>query len=292
MVKSSVRKSACKYLRKKYKSSIKSICDVFGVTRNTWYHTSKLDDSQLISKLEECVTKYPNRGFDNYYKRIRREGYKWSRNRVLRVYREMGLVRRPKRRKRLPEALRKPLNTAVKTNEVWSMDFMSDSFEDGRKLRVLNVIDDYNRESLAIEGSLSMPSARVLRVLERLQEEIGLPEYIRTDNGPEFISKEYKEWCYSNGVTPIYASPGTPTENAYVERFNRLFREDILDAYVFRNNRQFMVIAEKWQDDYNKYHPHSSLGDKSPIEFFDRRQPHLGVLKPQDGAGIEYGIKL
>ena len=278
MVKSSVRESACKYLRRKYESSIKNICEVFGVTRNTWYHKSKLDDSQVRSILEACVIKHPNRGFDNYFKRIRREGYQWSRNRVLRVYREMGLVRRPKKRKRLPEALRKPLDTAVMANEVWSMDFMSDSFEDGRKLRVLNVIDDYNRESLAIEGSLSMPSARVIRVLERL-EEVGLPEYIRTDNGPEFISKEYKEWCKTKGVTPIYASPGTPTENAYVERFNRLFREDILDAYLFRSIRQFMIIAEKWQEDYNRYHPHSSLGDKSPIEFFDRRQPHLGVFK-------------
>jgi putative transposase len=287
VVKSSVRKATCKQLRKKYKASVNSICAVFRVTRNIWYHTSKLDDSEIIEKLQECVEKNPNRGFDNYFKRIRREGYPWSRNRVLRVYREMGLVRRPKKRRRLPEAVRKPLDTASALNEVWSMDFMSDSFEDGRTMRVLNIIDDHNRESLAIVGSLSMPTARVVRVLEQLEEEIGLPKYIRTDNGPEFISKEYREWCKAKGVIPVYASPGTPTENAYVERFNRLFREDILDAYLFRSIKQFEIVAEKWQDDYNNYHPHSSLEDKSPIEFSNRRQPLLGFLKPQEGAVIK-----
>jgi putative transposase len=245
VVKSSFRKATCKQLRKKYKASVNSICAVFRVTRNIWYHTSKLDDSEIIEKLQECVEKNPNRGFDNYFKRIRREGYPWSRNRVLRVYREMGLVRRPKKRRRLPEAVRKPLDTASALNEVWSMDFMSDSFEDGRTMRVFNIIDDHNRESLAIVGSLSMPTARVVRVLEQLEEEIGLPKYIRTDNGPEFISKEYREWCKAKGVIPVYASPGTPTENAYVERFNRLFREDILDAYLFRSIKQIEIVAEK-----------------------------------------------
>ena len=198
----------------------------------------------------------------------------------------MGLVRRPKKRVRLPEGLRKPLDTATALNQVWSMDFMSDSFEDGRTLRVLNIIDDYNRESLANVGSLSMPSGRVTRVLEALEEDLGLPKYIRTDNGPEFISKEYRDWCERKGVIPIYAAPGTPTENAYIERFNRLFREDILDAYLFRNSKQFEIIAEEWREDYNNFHPHSSLGDKSPIEFSSRRQPLLGVLKPQEGAAL------
>ena len=281
MVKSSVKKEACKYLKKKYKASIENICAIFRSTRTIWYYTSILDDSEVIEKLQEYVERNPNRGFDTYYKRIRREGYTWSRNRVLRVYREMGLVRRPKKRKRLPEELRKPLDTASKVNEVWSMDFMSDSYEDGRTLRVLNIIDDHNRESLAIQGALSMPSARVIRVLEQLEEELGLPKYIRTDNGPEFISKEYKDWCKTKNIIPVYSSPGRPTENAYIERFNRLFREDILDAYLFRNSKQFEIIAENWREDYNNFHPHSSLNDKSPREFSSRQQPLIGVLKPQ-----------
>jgi putative transposase len=286
VVKPSVKKEACKYLRKKYAASIESICAVFRLTRATWYYTSKLNDSEVIKKLKEHVEKHPNRGFDNYYKRIKREGYKWSRNRVLRVYREMGLVRRPKKRRRLPEGLRKPLYTAQKLNEVWSMDFMSDSFEDGRTLRVLNIIDDHNRESLAIKGGLSMPSTRVIRILEQLKEEIGLPNYIRTDNGPEFISKEYKTWCKTNGITPVYAFPGTPTENAFIERFNRLFREDVLDAYLFTNKNQFELIAEKWRMDYNNFHPHSSLGDQSPIEYSNRCQLLSGNLNSQIEAVV------
>lgn len=253
---------------------------LLGITRNAWYYTSKLDDTEIIEKLKDCVEKHPNRGFDNYFKRMRREGFNWSRNRVLRVYREMGLVRRPKRRAKLPDGLRKPLETATYINEVWSMDFMRDSYEDGRAFRVLNVIDDYNRECLVIENGISMPSLRVTRILERLGEEVGYPKYIRTDNGPEFISEDYKSWCKSKGITPIYAAPGAPTENAYIERFNRLFREDILDAYLFRNSNQISIVSEKWRYDYNNYHPHSSLGDKSPKEYATRQQVKIGGMPP------------
>lgn len=257
-----------------------SVCSLFKSTRAIWYYESTLDDSDVIEKLNEYVRDYPNRGFDNYYKRLRREGYKWARSRVLRVYRDLGLVRRPKKRARLPEGIRKPLATASKMNEVWSMDFMSDSLEDGRKIRVLNVIDDYNRESLLIQGGISMPSGRVIRLLEQLEEERGLPSYIRTDNGPEFRSKEYEGWCEDKGVQPIYSSPGKPTENAYVERFNRLYREDILDAYLLSSISQLNIISEKWREDYNYYHPHSSLGDKSPLEYARLENPQYGVLKP------------
>lgn len=284
MVKPSVKKQAVKYLKKKYNTSVRSVCSLFKSTRAIWYYESKLDDSDVIAKLNAYVRDYPNRGFDNYYKRLRREGYKWARSRVLRVYRDLGLVRRPKKVARLPQGMRKPLTTANKLNEVWSMDFMSDSLEDGRKIRILNVIDDYNRESLLIQGGISMPSGRVIRLLEQLEEERGLPRYIRTDNGPEFRSKEYERWCEDKDVQPIYSSPGKPTENAYVERFNRLYREDILDAYLLNSLSQLNKISEKWREDYNYYHPHSSLGDKSPLEYARLENPQYGVLKPHIGS--------
>ena len=164
------------------------------------------------------------------------------------------------------------------------MDFTSDILEDGRKIRILNVIDDYNRESLLIQGGISMPSGRVIRLLEQLEEERGLPRYIRTDNGPEFRSKEYERWCEDKDVQPIYSSPGKPTENAYVERFNRLYREDILDAYLLNSLSQLNKISEKWREDYNYYHPHSSLGDKSPLEYARLENPQYGVLKPHIGS--------
>lgn len=258
------------YLIKKYNASVdQSVC-IVNMSRSSWYYKSKVDDSEIVSKLEQMVENYPNRGFENYYHRIRREGKKWAWCRILRVYREMGLVRRVKKRFNLPDAQRKPLQQPDRHNETWSMDFMSDSLVDGRKFRILNILDDYNRECLVSEGSISFPAKRVIDQLERLKEEIGLPSYIRTDNGPEFTSNDYKEWCKKNEVTPVYAEPGKPTQNGYIERLNRTIREDVLDAYMFNSINQFNIISEKWKNDYNEYHPHQSLGHMSPKEYAPR----------------------
>jgi len=189
----------------------------------------------------------------------------------------MGLVRRVKKRRRLPEGLKKPLDVAKGLNEVWSLDFMSDTLIDGRQLRVLNIIDEYNRESLVNEGGISLPSSRVIRSLNRLIEELGKPKYIRSDNGPEFISREYRDWCEEQGITPLYISPGKPMENGYIERFNRTFREDVLDAYLFTSISQYNLVAEKWREDYNDNHPHQSLQNKSPREYAPRRHHPSGV---------------
>jgi putative transposase len=249
------------------------------LSRSNFYYKNKNDDSKIIEKLEEMVEKHPNRGFENYYYRLRREGFKCSWSRLLRVYRQMGLVRRQKRRRKLPDSLRKPLEQPGQLNEIWSMDFMSDCLEDGRTFRVLNIVDDHNRELLCNEGSISFPSSRVIRQLEELKAEIGLPKYIRTDNGPEFISREYKEWCKKNEIEPVYIEPGKPNQNGYVERFNRTYREDILDAYLFSSIPQYNIIAEKWKDDYNQYHPHDSLGKNSPREFAPRQKSFTGLAR-------------
>lgn len=258
------------YLVKKYKASVEQSVSIVNMSRSSWYYKSRLDDSEIVTKLEEMVENYPSRGFENYYHRIRREGIKWAWCRILRVYREMGLVRRTKKRVYLPDAQRKPLQQPERHNETWSMDFMSDALIDGRTFRILNIMDDYNRECLLSQGSISFPAKRVINHLEQLKEEVGLPIYIRTDNGPEFTSNDYKEWCKINNVTPVYAEPGKPTQNGYIERLNRTFREDVLDAYMFTSIHQFNIISEKWKDDYNEYHPHQSLEHKSPREFAAR----------------------
>ncbi|MBK8622482.1 MAG: IS3 family transposase [Saprospiraceae bacterium] len=270
MVKPSAKRMIVTYLIKKYNASVDQSVSIVNMSRSSWYYKSKVDDSEIVSKLEQMVEKYPNRGFENYYHRIRREGKKWAWCRILRVYREMGLVRRVKKRFNLPDAQRKPLQQPDRHNETWSMDFMSDSLVDGRKFRILNILDDYNRECLVSEGSISFPAKRVIDQLERLKEDIGLPSYIRTDNGPEFTSNDYKEWCKKNEVTPVYAEPGKPTQNGYIERLNRTFREDVLDAYMFNSINQFNIISEKWKNDYNEYHPHQSLGHMSPKEYAPR----------------------
>lgn len=232
-----------------------------------WYYQSKRDDSEVIDKLNELAEKLSTRGFDEYYNRIRKEGLKWNRKRVLRVYRQMGLSLRRKRKKRLPSRIKEPLVVPKAINHTWSMDFMSDALSYGRRIRILNIIDDYNREALAVETGFSFPGEQVVRVLKELMFLRGKPKVIRVDNGPEFLSKIFVNWCAFHGIEIKYIQPGKPVQNAYIERFNRLFREDILDAYIFNDIHQLRTLSAEWMDDYNRNHPHSALDKKSPYEF-------------------------
>lgn len=239
-----------------------------------WYYTSKKDDSAIEEKLQELADQLPHRGIDEYYGRLKNQGYSWGRKRVLRVYRNLGLQLRRKRKRRLPSGLKAPLTLPIESNIVWSMDFMHDVLENGRKFRVLNVIDDYNREALAVESEYSFPSVKVIHVMERLIEFNGKPDVIRTDNGSEFIADVFKCWCKDNGIENKYIQPGKPMQNAYVERFNRHYREDVLDAYIFESIQDVRQISEDWKNDYNHYHPHKSLMGMSPIQF---KRKNLGA---------------
>jgi putative transposase len=149
---------------------------------------------------------------------------------------------------------------------------MSDALEDGRKVRTFNVIDDYNRECLRIECGISMPSQRVTRILDELIDTYGKPIHIRTDNGPEFTSHHYVDWCKEKGIVASYIQPGKPYQNGYIERFNRTYREDVLDAYIFNNFTQLRITTEKWIHSYNTQHPHQSLGGLSPLGFKESRR--------------------
>ena len=248
-------------------TSTQRACKVIGLTRSIWYYTSKKDDHQVIDKLNELAQELPHRGFDEYFGRIRLEGYPWNRKRVLRVYRLMNLTLRRKRKKRLPSRVKEPLVIPNRLNETWSMDFMCDTLENGRKFRVLNVIDDYNREALINRPQTIFPGEFVVNALKDLVFYRGNPAQIRVDNGPEFISKVFVNWCNEMGIRILYIQPGKPVQNAFIERFNRLYREDVLDAYIFEDIHQVREISKNWQEDYNNNHPHGSLGGKSPIQY-------------------------
>jgi len=232
-----------------------------------YYYNRVKNDKAVIQKLNQMVSLYPTRGFDEYYGRIRAQGYKWNRKRVLRVYRQMKLQLRKKRKRKFPLRTPKPLAQPNVMNDTWSMDFMTDSLESGRRFRVLNIIDDYNREAIWIDAQFSYTSEKVRRALEILEIDRGLPKSIRVDNGPEFISNTLKEFMEKKGVKLCFIQPGKPTQNAYVERFNRLFREDVLDAYLFKNIEQVRTQSDSWRTDYNDNHPHKSLGRISPNQF-------------------------
>jgi putative transposase len=249
------------------KQSIARVCRVIELDRSMFYYESKKDDSAVEHKLQEYVTTLPNRGFPEYYKRIRKEGLIWNHKRVKRVYKKLGLAKRRRVKRRIPNPKKTPLLQPLYNNLTWSIDFMQDSLENGRKFRTFNVIDDYNREALVIEVGYSFPSVRVIEILKDLIEWKGKPEQIRSDNGTEFIAEVFHKFCVDHNIEHVKIQKGKPMQNGYIERFNKSFRQGVLDMMIFENLDQVRAETEKWMEDYNNNHPHDSLGDKTPVEF-------------------------
>lgn len=241
-----------------------------------FYYSSKKDDGPVIAKLSGLSEKYPTRGFDTYYGKIRLEGLIWNRKRVLRVYRKLELKMRRKRKRRLPARTKTQLAVPASLNNTWSIDFMSDALENGRRFRILNIIDDCNREALLNEAFYSIPAERLVDALKRLFVYRTKPLKIRVDNGPEFISKVFLSFCVQHNIELCHIQPGKPTQNAYIERFNRTFREDVLDAYLFESIQEVNAKAYEWQIDYNANHPHQSLNGQSPWLFMSTQNVLAG----------------
>lgn len=250
------------------KISHRQACSCVNLPRSScFYICKKNDDSEVIDELQILIEKHAVIGFWKCYHRLRRKGFLWNHKRVYRVYTALKLNIRRRAKKRLPARVKQILSTPETINQVWSIDFMSDSLWDGRKFRVLNIVDDYNREILCIEPDLSLPAHRVVRALETLEQYRGLPNMIRVDNGPEFISEKLGEWCNEKKITLIFIQPGKPTQNAYVERFNGSMRRELLNAYIFRTLDEVREKAEEWRYDYNNHRPHKALGFKTPADL-------------------------
>ena len=248
--------------------SIRKACTAVKIARSTFSYTPVAkDDEPVIDVLNKLVEKFPAIGFWKSYKRIKRQGYEWNHKRVYRIYTQLGLNIRRRTRKRIPARVKQALYQPENLNQVWSIDYMSESLWDGRRVRLLNIMDDYNREVLAIEIDTSLPALRLIRVLERLAESRGIPDMIRVDNGPEFISTKLELWCQDNKVDLAFIQPGKPMQNGYVERFNGSFRRELLNAYVWRSLSDFRVKAEEYRQDFNTCRPHDSLGDLTPVEY-------------------------
>jgi putative transposase len=248
--------------------SRRQACKALSVPRSTYQYIPKVkNDSPIIKELESLVTKHPAIGFWQSYFRIRRKGFIWNHKRVYRVYTGLHLNIRRRFKKRLPTRVKQSLFQPQSINEVWSIDFMSDSLWDGRRYRILNIIDDYNREMLSMEADLSLPALRVIRVLEYLKEFRGLPQMIRVDNGPEFISNALDEWCRQHHITLTYIQPGKPMQNGYVERCNGSVRKELLNANVFYSLKEVREKIEEWMTDYNYHRPHESLNYRAPADL-------------------------
>jgi putative transposase len=225
----------------------------------------------IVELLVDLVDKHPSIGFWKCYHRLRRQGHPWNHKRVYRVYTKMRLNIRRRAKKRLPARVKQALFQPEKINQVWSVDFMSDSLWDGKRYRLLNIMDDYNREVLGIEAEISMPAQRVIRVLERVVFTRGKPEMIRVDNGPEFISDKLDNWCKEQKIQLVFIQPGKPMQNGYVERLNGSLRRELLNAYVFKTINEVRQQVGDWIYDYNYHRPHESLNNKTPTEFCGKK---------------------
>lgn len=244
-------------------------CGLFNINRSTCRHRVIVSDTtqEISGLLIRLADSHKRWGFGLMFRWLRHNGYTWNHKRVYKIYRDLALNLRIKPKKRLPVRNPISLHQPIEPNSFWSMDFMSDSLACGKKFRTLNVLDDFNRESLAIEVDFSLPAERVVRVLEQIALFRGYPTFIRVDNGPELISQCLLEWAEKHGVTINHIQPGKPAQNGYIERFNRTYREDVLDQYWFYDLDEVRNITDEWMNMYNGERPHSSLGNKTPWEF-------------------------
>lgn len=236
------------------------------------YRSKRGGDGDVREQLNRLATERPRFGYRRLAVLLHREGLTINHKRVFRIYQEEGLAVRRKRRKRRAQAPRERLAAATAPNQRWSMDFISDTLENGRSIRVLTIVDACSRLSPAIEVDTSIAGERVTRVLERAGALHGFPKTIVVDNGPEFTSKALDAWAHRRGIELHFIRPGKPVENAFAESFNGRLREECLNQHVFADLRSANDLIRSWHDDYNQVRPHSSLGGLSPIQALARRR--------------------
>jgi len=211
--------------------------------------------------------RWPRFGYRRLIVLLRREGIGVNHKKAYRIYTEEDLKVRRKRKKIRSRVRTAPLPVPSKPNERWSMDFMQDCLADGRRFRMLTIVDDFTRECPAVEVDTSVPGARVVRVLERLAFTRGLPKVILSDNGSEFTGKVMDAWANQKGIKLHFIDPGRPMQNAFVESFNGKFRDECLDQHSFSSLDDAKIKIEAWRIDYNGHRPHTALGNQTPEQF-------------------------
>jgi putative transposase len=254
-------------LVEKPKIGISKACRILLFTRVCFRYKSIKDDSCLIDKLTELAVKHPREGFWKSYYRLRNKNELVNHKRLHRIYKQMGLPMRRKVKKRLPARVKEPIIVPDSFTHTWSIDFMHDVLGNGRKFRSFNVIDDFNREVLFIELDYSLKSSRVVWVLNHLINKHKKPVNIRMDNGPEFVAHVAQDWAKYHNINFKYIQPGKPTQNALIERFNKTYRENVLDSYLFDSLEDVREVTDQWLWDYNNERPHESLEGLSPINY-------------------------
>jgi putative transposase len=243
-------------------------CRLVGATRSTCQYRPHRDPSLALRERLRALAEQRRRfGYRRLAILLRREGLQVNHKRVYRLYREQGLAVRRRRRKRIRRATTATLPPATQLNQRWTMDFIEDRLVTGRKFRTFNVMDAFSRRGLASEVDTSLPSSRVVQVLDRLADQRGRPEELVLDNGPEFIGQALGGWAHTRGVRLHFIAPGKPVQNAHIESFHGRFRDECLNESWFVTVADARRIIEAWRQDYNTVRPHSALGYLTPEEF-------------------------
>lgn len=250
-------------------------CRALGFPRSSMRYERRVrnDEPELRKRLLELVKIRPRFGYRRIACLLRDEGFKASNNRIHRIWRQEGL-KVPRKTKKKRSLGKKPngcsRHSATHPNHVWSWDFIFDRTESGKTLKMFVVIDEYTRRCISLDVSHCFKSKDVIDRLSELFAMYGLPEHIRSDNGPEFASKAIQQWLKSLGVKTLYIAPGSPWENGYAESFNSRLRDELLNVELFSNASQARYMLNAWQADYNNYRPHGSLDGLTPNEFARR----------------------
>jgi putative transposase len=285
MVTPTARREAAEFLVSDREVSVQHACGLIGLSRSSFYHEPvRPNDDGLRSAIRKVAEERRRWGYRRIVVKLRREGWPDNHKRIARIYREEALQVRRRKRKRISRGDREPLVQSTRPNQVWAMDFVSDT-AGGRKVRLLTLVDCYSRESPAIEVDTSIGGARVCRVLDRLVEERGAPEQIMIDNGPEFAGSALDAWAYRRGVKLHFIDPGKPSQNGYIESFNGKLRDECLNENWFMDLADCRRTVEAWREDYNTERPHSALGGKTPREFATAGVTHSPACGPVEPSG-------
>ena len=263
-----------RYVQTAYTASQRRACVALGVSRSTVRRPPSQDrDAELRRRLRELAEERRRFGVQRLHILLRREGLVVNHKRTERLYSEESLSLRLRPMKKRPCVLRSCQPAPMGPDEQWGMDFVSDSLESGRRIRILTILDLWDRSTPALEVDISLSGQRVVQVLERLRLQGRLPRRLLTDNGPEFTGHALNEWAQKHGVGLAHSRPGKPTDNGFVESFNGRLRDECLNQNIFVSLAEARRLLEEWRQDYNCNRPHSALGWQSPDAYRTTHQP-------------------
>lgn len=270
MVKPADRKPIASHMINTYQLSERKACHLAGISRTGFrYQLIPRDDQTLRDRLKALARQYPRYGYLLLHNLLKQEGLVINKKRTYRLYNAENLQVRTKKRKKLTRP-RLVMDTPTKVNHRWSMDFVSDQLSNGRRFRILNVIDDYSRELIGQLAAFSITGKQTARFLSQLVEERGKPKGITCDNGTEFTSKAMFFWAKENRTALHFIQPGKPTQNAFVESLNGKFRDSCLNQHWFRSIEEARYEIDQWRYHYNNERPHSSLSYLTPVAFANK----------------------